>query len=117
MVPTRSVLKDLRRHKFRHLALWSRGVDAGQFTPGPKTMFKDHPGPHLICVGRVAVEKNVSAFLDIDVPGTKIVVGDGPQLEELRAVRDPESLLQQVRAQGCAIAARETRSHAHDPNT
>ncbi|WP_404403181.1 glycosyltransferase family 4 protein [Pelagibacterium halotolerans] len=84
MVPTRSVLKDLRRHKFRHLALWSRGVDADRFAPGPKTMFTDLPGPHLVSVGRVAVEKNVSAFLDLDVPGTKIVVGDGPQLEELR---------------------------------
>ncbi|MCD7060053.1 glycosyltransferase family 4 protein [Pelagibacterium xiamenense] len=84
MVPTRSVLKDLRRHKFRHLALWSRGVDADRFAPGPKSMFTSLPGPHLVCVGRVAVEKNVSAFLDLDVPGTKIVVGDGPQLEDLR---------------------------------
>lgn len=84
MVPTRSVCKDLRRRRFRHLALWSRGVDAERFTPGPKTMFTDLPGPHLVCVGRVSVEKNLSAFLALDVPGTKIVVGDGPQLPALR---------------------------------
>ncbi|HEY4199822.1 MAG TPA: glycosyltransferase family 1 protein [Devosiaceae bacterium] len=84
MVPTPSVLNELKRHNFSNLALWSRGVDNTLFRPGPKTEFLDLPGPHLLHVGRVAVEKNVSAFLKLDVPGTKIVVGDGPQLEELK---------------------------------
>lgn len=79
MVPTLSVLKDLRRRFFRHLAIWSRGVDVGVFSPGPKAMFAGLPGPHLLYVGRVAVEKNIEAFLALDHPGTKIVVGDGPQ--------------------------------------
>ncbi len=52
--------------------------------PGPKTLFADLPGPHLLYVGRVAVEKNVEAFLRLSVCGTKIVVGDGPQLDELK---------------------------------
>ncbi|WP_332716258.1 glycosyltransferase family 4 protein [Pelagibacterium mangrovi] len=79
MVPTVSVLRDLRRKFFRHLAIWSRGVDLLAFSPGPKAMFAGLPGPHLLYVGRVAVEKNIEAFLEIDHPGTKIVVGEGPQ--------------------------------------
>lgn len=85
MVPTLSVMRDLRRRFFRHLALWSRGVDFSRFSPGPGTMFEHLPGPHLLYVGRVAVEKNVEAFLALDMPGTKIVVGDGPQRAELEA--------------------------------
>ncbi|WMT89962.1 glycosyltransferase family 1 protein [Pelagibacterium sp. H642] len=79
MVPTTSVLRDLRRKFFRHLAIWSRGVDLKAFSPGPKAKFAGLPGPHLLYVGRVAVEKNIEAFLELDHPGTKIVVGDGPQ--------------------------------------
>lgn len=79
MVPTSSVLKHLRRRFFRHLAVWSRGVDLSAFSPGPKAMFAGLPGPHLLYVGRVAVEKNIEAFLEIDHAGTKIVVGEGPE--------------------------------------
>lgn len=89
MVPTVSVLKDLRRKFFRHLAIWSRGVDLDAFSPGPKAMFAGLPGPHLLYVGRVAVEKNIEAFLALDHPGTKIVVGDGPQRAAL-AERHPQ---------------------------
>ena len=84
LVPTQSVAADLRREGFGNIVVWSRGVDASMFSPGPKTEFLDLPGPHLLYVGRVAVEKNVTVFLDLDVPGSKIVVGDGPQLDELR---------------------------------
>ncbi len=85
MVPTPSVLRDLRRRFFRRLAIWSRGVDVHAFSPGPKTMFEALPGPHLLYVGRVAVEKNIEDFLTLDHPGTKIVVGDGPRREALSA--------------------------------
>jgi len=85
LVPTKSVADDLERRDFANLKVWSRGVDRALFSPGPKTCFADLPGPHLLYVGRVAVEKNVEAFLDLDVPGSKIVVGQGPQLEALRA--------------------------------
>ncbi|MEQ8166629.1 MAG: glycosyltransferase family 1 protein, partial [Alphaproteobacteria bacterium] len=79
MVPTPSVLKYLRRRFFRHLAVWSRGVDLSAFSPGPRAMFAGLPGPHLLYVGRVAIEKNIEAFLELEHRGTKIVVGDGPE--------------------------------------
>lgn len=85
LAPTRSVVEDLKDKDFQHVVEWTRGVDSTRFAPGPKTLFQDLPGPHLVCVGRVAVEKNVEAFLKLDVPGTKIVVGDGPQRAELEA--------------------------------
>ncbi|MDB5561372.1 MAG: GDP-mannose-dependent alpha-mannosyltransferase [Hyphomicrobiales bacterium] len=84
LVPTPSVGAELEARGFEHVRVWSRGVDAGRFMPGPKTEFLDLPGPHLLYVGRVAVEKNVAAFLALKTPGTKIVVGDGPELEVMR---------------------------------
>ncbi len=84
MVPTPSVADVLTAQGFDKLAIWSRGVDPAAFHPGEKTLFGDLEGPHLLYVGRVAVEKNVEAFLRLSVPGSKIVVGDGPQLEELK---------------------------------
>lgn len=89
LVPTASILKDLEVRGFHNLVQWSRGVDLEMFQPGPKLMFTDLPGPHFLYVGRVAVEKNIEAFLKTELPGSKIVVGDGPQLDELR-VRYPE---------------------------
>lgn len=84
LVPTASMLAELEERGFTHLKLWSRGVDAELFSPGPKSRFLDLPEPHLLYVGRVAPEKSVEAFLKTDTPGTKIVVGDGPQREELQ---------------------------------
>jgi len=84
MVPTKSVAEVLMAQGFRNLRIWSRGVDAAAFHPGSKSLFRDLPGPHLLYVGRVAVEKNVEAFLRLDTTGSRIVVGDGPQLEDLR---------------------------------
>lgn len=83
MVPTPGALDDLAQRDFRNLRLWSRGVDLSRFSPGPATEFRGLPKPYMICVGRVAVEKNVEAFLKLDLPGTKIVVGDGPQRDAL----------------------------------
>ncbi|MCB9989842.1 MAG: glycosyltransferase family 1 protein [Rhodospirillales bacterium] len=62
----------------------TRGVDTDIFHPGPKTLFTDQPLPVALYVGRVSIEKNIKAFLDMDIPYHKVVVGDGPQLEELR---------------------------------
>lgn len=90
LVPTKSVAIELEARGFSNITTWSRGVDRTTFNPGPKTRFNELPGPHLLYVGRVAVEKNVEAFLKLDVPGSKIVVGDGPQLDELRR-RFPEA--------------------------
>lgn len=84
MVPTPSLRDDLTARGFNHLVLWSRGVDGSRFRPGPKSLFADLPGPHLLYVGRVAAEKNVEAFLDLDIAGTRIVVGDGPDRARLQ---------------------------------
>lgn len=66
--------------------LWSRGIDTGLFHPdGPvDARLKRLPGPVLLSVGRVAAEKNLEAFLGADVPGSKVVVGDGPALAGLK---------------------------------
>ncbi len=67
--------------------IWSRGVDLAQFSPdtAPAPAMAGLPRPIQLCVGRVAVEKNIEAFLSADTPGSKVVVGDGPALAELRA--------------------------------
>ena len=84
MVPTPTVKRDLEAHGFRRVVLWSRGVDTEVFEPGPRATFDD-PRPIFLYVGRVAVEKNIEAFLALDLPGTKWVVGEGPQRAELEA--------------------------------
>ena len=84
MVGTREVRRDLRRHGFRNLVYWGRGVDTDLFRPRPEARL-GYPGPILIYVGRVAVEKSVEDFCRARVPGTKLVVGGGPALAQLEA--------------------------------
>jgi glycosyltransferase involved in cell wall biosynthesis len=83
MVATPTLEATLRARGFERLRLWTRGVDTELFRPRDKS-FLDGPRPIWLCVGRVAVEKNLEAFLRLDLPGTKYVVGDGPQLPALR---------------------------------
>lgn len=83
MVATRSLAGDLAARGFARLQPWTRGVDMDVFRPSTARAFGD--GPVFLYVGRVAVEKNIEAFLDLDLPGRKVVVGDGPQLEALKA--------------------------------
>ena len=82
MLGTRQVRRELRRHGFKHLAPWSRGVDTELFRPRPEVRLP-YPAPILIFVGRVAVEKSVEDVCRSAVAGTKLVVGGGPQLGEL----------------------------------
>jgi len=84
LVATPSVYAQLQAQGYKRLHQWTRGVDPARFHPGDKSWFHDLAGPLMLYVGRVAVEKNLRAFLDLDLEGTKIVVGDGPQLGELR---------------------------------
>ena len=85
MVATETLRCDLAARGFRNLMLWPRGVDTGQFRPMPDlTVFDGLARPIWLNAGRVAVEKNLPAFLDLDLPGTKVIVGDGPQLARLR---------------------------------
>ena len=83
LVPTPSQRQRLIDRGFHHVAVWGRGVDTQVFTPEePKIL--DLPRPILLNMGRVAVEKNIEAFLDADVEGSKVVVGDGPDLAILQ---------------------------------
>ncbi len=76
MAATPALAGELRARGFRNVVLWPRGVDASQFHPRVADL--GLPRPVFLCVGRVAVEKNLEAFLDLDLPGTKVIVGDGP---------------------------------------
>jgi glycosyltransferase involved in cell wall biosynthesis len=83
MVATKSIEDALIAKGFRNIRRWSRGVDTGLFRPRDKS-FLAYPRPVSMYVGRVAVEKNLEAYLKLDIPGTKVVVGDGPQMDEYR---------------------------------
>jgi glycosyltransferase involved in cell wall biosynthesis len=77
MVAAPSLREDLSARGFGRLMLWSRGVDTQLFRPRPDADL-GLPRPIFLYVGRVAVEKNIEAFLKLDLPGSKVVVGDGP---------------------------------------
>src|SRR5258706_2445223 len=77
VVATLRLKLELAGHGFQHLRIWSRGVDIEKFHPIADARLP-YDGPIWIYVGRVAVEKNIEAFLALDIPGTKVVVGDGP---------------------------------------
>ena len=83
MVATRALHADLERRGFGNLVTWTRGVDTELFRPGAP-LANDWKRPVFMYVGRVAVEKNIEAFLALDLPGTKVVVGDGPQRAALQ---------------------------------
>jgi glycosyltransferase involved in cell wall biosynthesis len=91
MVATQTIQDELEHRGFERIRRWSRGVDTELFKPrSPREIealapgLLDLPKPIHLYVGRVAVEKNIQSFLALDLPGTKLVVGDGPQLDELR---------------------------------
>jgi len=84
MVTTEALRNELGMRGFRNIQLWPRGVDVDLFRPRPKDWLQ-LPRPIWLYVGRVSVEKNISAFLDLDLPGSKLVVGDGPLLETLKS--------------------------------
>ena len=83
MVSTVSLMSELRRRGFRNLGMWTRGVDTELFAPH-RAIPQDLPRPIFLTAGRVAVEKNLEAFLSLDLPGSKVVIGDGPQEDELK---------------------------------
>jgi len=89
MVATPTMMEQLRLQGFRNVALWSRGVDVELFHPNKRGidggLYKELPRPVFVYVGRVSVEKNIEAFLKLELPGSKVVVGSGPALQELQA--------------------------------
>lgn len=90
LVATPAIRELLEARGFTHLVDWSRGVDTRLFRPAEQRS-SDLRRPVFLFVGRVAVEKNLSAFLALDLPGTKVVVGDGPQRKSLQA-RFPDAV-------------------------
>ncbi len=82
MAASRTLCDELTAQGIRNVRLWSRGVDLDLFKPRTVDRF-GMPRPLFLYAGRVALEKNLEAFLDLDLPGTKAVVGGGPQLDEL----------------------------------
>ena len=83
MAPTVVVKRDLEAWGFTNVVLWSRGVDLDIFKPGKNNRLTTEP-PIFLYVGRVAVEKNIEAFLELDLPGSKWVAGAGPALAGIR---------------------------------
>jgi glycosyltransferase involved in cell wall biosynthesis len=83
LAASRSLCDELTAQGIKNVHLWSRGVDLDLFKPRPVDRF-GLPRPLFLYAGRVAVEKNLDAFLSLDLPGSKAVVGGGPQLDELK---------------------------------
>jgi glycosyltransferase involved in cell wall biosynthesis len=83
MVATPSLMTELADRGFANLGMWTRGVDVDLFRPD-RAIKLDFPRPIFMTAGRVAVEKNLEAFLSLDLPGTKVVVGSGPAEAKLR---------------------------------
>jgi len=95
LVPTQSQKQRLEENSFENVCVWGRGVDTDIFSPdNPQSL--NLPKPILLNMGRVAVEKNIDAFLSLDLPGSKVVVGDGPDLELLKQ-RYPDVLFTGVK--------------------
>jgi glycosyltransferase involved in cell wall biosynthesis len=96
LVQTPRLERELAEAGYRNIRSWTRGVDGDLFKP-----WRDEPGfdpdflnvkrPIFMSLGRVSKEKNLEAFLDLELPGTKVVVGDGPQRGSLQA-RHPDVL-------------------------
>jgi glycosyltransferase involved in cell wall biosynthesis len=83
LVSTERMARELAGRGFVNLGIWPRGVDTALFHPDYPAAL-DLPRPIFLTVARLAVEKNIDAFLSLDLPGSKVVVGDGPQAQELR---------------------------------
>jgi glycosyltransferase involved in cell wall biosynthesis len=89
MVSTPSLERELAGRGFANLLRWTRGVDTQLFRPRGQSVL-DCKGPVFLTVARLAIEKNLEAFLSLDLPGTKVVVGDGPAREQLERI-DPSA--------------------------
>lgn len=83
LAPTDVVVRDLQHYGFSNVQMWTRGVDVAHFYPRSEHVLNTEK-PIFLYVGRVAVEKNIEAFLKLDLPGSKWVVGQGPALDKLQ---------------------------------
>lgn len=85
MVATESLRDELAQHGFRKLALWPLGVDTDLFVRNPNAQSMNLHKPVFVYFGRIAIEKGVEEYLRCNLPGTKLVIGDGPQRKELQS--------------------------------
>lgn len=83
MVATKSLANELNDRGFNNIAIWTRGVNTSLFHPDNSKLFGTRQ-PVFLYVGRISIEKNIEAFLNLELPGIKVVVGDGPQLEQMK---------------------------------
>jgi 1,2-diacylglycerol 3-alpha-glucosyltransferase/glucuronosyltransferase len=92
LVSSQTLERELAAHGFTHLHLWRRGVDLRRFRPREASHpeLEHLPRPLMAYVGRLAVEKNLDAFLGLELPGTQLVIGDGPERAAL-AARFPQA--------------------------
>jgi glycosyltransferase involved in cell wall biosynthesis len=93
MVPSQSMVRDLTGRGFKNVVHWGRGVDTDIFKPYESLSIpKGHSladvegaaRPFWLNVGRVSKEKNLTAFLDLDMRGTKFIIGTGPEIDKLK---------------------------------
>ena len=101
---TTSLLRELDARGFPRLRRWSRGVDLGRFPTRPREAWEGLERPVFLYAGRVAVEKNIEAFLSLDLPGSKVIVGDGPHRAALQE-RFPGARFTGYRENGALAAA------------
>ena len=85
LAPTPAIVDDLKRRGFHGARLWSRGVDLDTFSHHGERMERPDDRPVFLYVGRIAIEKQVDAFLRLDLPGEKWVAGEGPERKKLEA--------------------------------
>jgi len=83
MVATPGLVEELKERGFSNMKLWARGVDLDQFVPGDRSFLDQYERPIFLYVGRLAVEKSIEDFVEADLPGVKLIVGEGPQREQL----------------------------------
>lgn len=102
MASTPRLARELQALGFRRPMIWSRGVDHDLFRPRPSAL--DLPRPIFLYAGRVAIEKNLEAFLSLDLPGSKVVVGDGPARAALTARHPDSHFLGMLRGEALARA-------------
>ena len=116
MVSSPSLERVLARHGFRNLMRWSRGVDDTLFRPRTENVLSSLPRPIFLFVGRVAIEKNIEAFLKLDLPGSKVVVGNGPLQNRLTAAfpqaKFPRRALRRTAGPGLFLAPMSSFSRA-----
>ena len=104
LVATPSLAGELHTQGIHHTLPWTRGVDLTRFRGEPRDAFEGLPRPIFLYAGRVAVEKNIGAFLSLDLPGSKVVIGDGPARPALQA-RFPNAHFTGFRDNGALAAS------------